>query len=190
MTNEEKARSIDFISNDFDRDAVFSECLRVLKIPNLIIFCSNRQLGKTITWFEQKGLSTTTLIWQKTNPIPSCRNSYISDVEYIVYVHGKGATFNNDTPLEYKYKVYTTPICPDGKLHPTQKSVTHIRRFLLLHSKENDVILDPFIGSGTTAVACVKERRNFIGFEKLKEYCDIANRRVKEEMKQGKLFDL
>jgi len=45
---------------------------------------------------------------------------------------------------------------------------------------ENDIVLDPFMGSGTTAVACLKLKRNYIGFEISKEYCDLAEKRIKE----------
>jgi len=49
-------------------------------------------------------------------------------------------------------------------------------------SKENDVILDPFMGSGTTAIACINTNRNFIGFEIDKHYCDIANERIRKAL--------
>lgn len=54
-------------------------------------------------------------------------------------------------------------------------------------SKPNDLILDPFIGSGTTAVACAKHQRNFIGFELEQKYVDIANKRVKPWLQQERL---
>ena len=53
---------------------------------------------------------------------------------------------------------------------------------------ENDVCLDPFMGSGTTAIACIKEHRHFIGFELNKEYFDKAVRRIKAEQAQLTLF--
>ena len=55
-------------------------------------------------------------------------------------------------------------------------------------SNEGDVVLDPFMGSGTTAIACIKERRHFIGFELSKEYFDKAVRRIKAEQAQLTLF--
>jgi DNA modification methylase len=65
---------------------------------------------------------------------------------------------------------------------------TKLCNYLLkLYSKKRDTILDPFIGSGTTAVACVELERNFIGFEISKEYCDIANQRIKKAQSQDKL---
>lgn len=55
-------------------------------------------------------------------------------------------------------------------------------------TKEGDTVLDPFMGSGTTAIACIKEKRNFIGFELNKEYYDKACKRIKLEQAQLKLF--
>ena len=55
---------------------------------------------------------------------------------------------------------------------------------LKILSDEGDIVLDPFMGSGTTAVACIKLKRNFIGFEISKEYCDIANKRIADAQAQ------
>lgn len=55
-------------------------------------------------------------------------------------------------------------------------------------TKEGDIILDPFMGSGTTAIACIREKRNFIGFELNKEYYDKACKRIKLEMMKPSLF--
>lgn len=75
----------------------------------------------------------------------------------------------------------------DGTMHPTQKPLALFKKLLLEYSNENDIILDPFLGSGTTAVACIKTNRNFIGIEKEKKYVDIAQKRVDEELSQLKL---
>ena len=180
--------NIDFIAHDFDYNGCFEQFLRICKIPNMIIFCSNKQIGRTMTFFENKGLATTLLIWQKTNPIPACNNKYISECEFAVYVRDKGACFNNDTPMEWKKKVYTSPICPDGKLHPTMKPVDLIRRYLLVHTKPNDVVFDAFMGSGTTAIACIKENRHYIGCEIDPKYYKVALDRIDKEKRTLTLF--
>ena len=63
-----------------------------------------------------------------------------------------------------------------------------IRRLVLTSSRKDETVLDPFMGSGTTAIACIKERRHFIGFELSKEYFDKAVRRIKAEQAQLTLF--
>ena len=75
-----------------------------------------------------------------------------------------------------------------GKVHPTQKPVNLFRELILASTKEGDVILDPFIGSGTTAIAAIKEKRRYIGMELNKEYFDIAQNRISNELKNPTLF--
>ena len=76
-----------------------------------------------------------------------------------------------------------SPIVPWSKervKHPTQKPLAIIERILTIFSNENDMVLDQFSGSGTSAVAARKLNRNFIGFEKDKNYYDISKERLKE----------
>jgi len=77
---------------------------------------------------------------------------------------------------------------PREALHPTQKPVALIRRLVLTYTNEGDTVLDNCMGSGTTAIACIKERRHFIGFELNKEYYDKACKRIKAEQAQLTLF--
>ena len=76
----------------------------------------------------------------------------------------------------------------DKKMHPTQKALEIIKWCVLLRSEEGQTIFDPFLGSGTTAVACINTGRNFIGIEKDKDYFEIAQKRVKEAQGQARLF--
>ena len=72
--------------------------------------------------------------------------------------------------------------------HPTQKPVDLLRYLVLTYTNEGDTVLDNCMGSGTTAIACIKERRHFIGFELSKEYFDKAVKRIKAEQAQLTLF--
>lgn len=74
------------------------------------------------------------------------------------------------------------------RIHPTQKPVELMLQLIAASTKEGDTVLDPFMGSGTTAIACIKEKRNFIGFELNKEYYDKACKRIKQEQVQLTLF--
>jgi DNA modification methylase len=65
-------------------------------------------------------------------------------------------------------------------LHPTQKPLELIKKLVKVHSNPNDLVLDCFLGSGTTAIACKQLNRRFIGIEISKEYCDIANKRLEQ----------
>jgi len=75
-------------------------------------------------------------------------------------------------------------IIPSAEQHPTQKPVELAEHFIRLHSQIGDTILDPFMGSGTTGVACVQTGRNFIGIEIDPGYFEIAKRRIEEAQLQ------
>lgn len=74
------------------------------------------------------------------------------------------------------------------KLHPTQKPLELIRYMVRTYSNPGDIVLDPFMGSGTTAVACVMEKRDFIGFELDETYFHIANKRLRDLTGPFKLY--
>jgi len=74
------------------------------------------------------------------------------------------------------------------KIHPTQKPVELIRYLIRTYSNPGDVILDNCMGSGTTAIAALRERRSYIGFELNREYFDKAQQRIREELQQPTLF--
>lgn len=76
----------------------------------------------------------------------------------------------------------------DDHFHPTQKPVDLIRYLVRTYSNEGETILDNCMGSGTTAIACIKEKRNFIGFELNKEYYEKACKRIAAEKAQLTLF--
>lgn len=71
-----------------------------------------------------------------------------------------------------------------NNIHETPKNMDIITHLISCHSRVGDTILDPFMGSGTTAVACINTNRNFIGIEKEQKYVDIANNRIKEALEQ------
>ena len=73
-------------------------------------------------------------------------------------------------------------------LHPTQKPIELIRYLVRTYTNEGDLVMDNCMGSGTTAIACIKEKRNFIGFELDREYYNKAKKRIESEMSQLSLF--
>lgn len=181
-----KNKHIDFMSNGIDYGSVFEQMIRVCKVPNFLIFCSNKQVSKIMGYFENIGLTVTLLVWEKTNPVPLCNGKHLSDCEFIVYVRGKGATFNNDTPFEYKKKVYTSSIVSaKNRLHPAQKPVELLEQYIKLHSNTGDTVLDCFMGSCSTGVACVNTDRSFVGIELDKDCFDLAKSRLEEHKKEN-----
>ena len=79
-------------------------------------------------------------------------------------------------------------IIPSKEQHPTIKPVELMEHFIRLHSNEGDLVLDPFSGHFTTAIACIRLKRNFICIEKEFSYCKIGLQRIKNEVSQLKLF--
>ena len=187
-TNSELAKrsarmrdSVDFMAYGIDYDSVFSEFIRICKIPNIIIFCSNLQIGKILNFFNSKNLKTELLVWGKSNPAPLCNNNYLSDLEYIIYVHDKGSPFNNDAPFNFKKKCKVYPIVVSkDKFHPTQKPLKLIEELIMVHSFENQIVIDPFMGSGTCGMVCASRNRKFIGIEIDENYFKIAKQRIDE----------
>jgi len=109
----------------------------------------------------------------KLNELLNLDEKYRVREKKIKYTH---VLFNKtDTP----YDVWLTPHAERHRLgHPTQKPVDLMKRMILGSTNEGDVVLDPFMGSGTTGVACVETGRKFIGFEIDKRYFEIAKKRL------------
>ena len=98
-----------------------------------------------------------------------------------------GSVFNLPEGKQVKSNILKYGKDTDG-FHPTQKPVALIADLIRTYSNEGDTILDNCMGSGTTAVACIKEKRHFIGFELNKDYYDKACRRIDAERRQLSLF--
>jgi|TARA_B110000967_G_scaffold203880_1_gene245310 site-specific DNA-methyltransferase (adenine-specific) len=110
--------------------------------------------------------------WIKTNPIPLNQSvNYLTNCREIALLGVKGGkpTFNS----KYDKGIYDFPI-QNGKnrFHPTQKSIPLFEELIKKHSNEGDLIVDPFLGGGTTAIACKNTNRNFSGCEIDKSYFD------------------
>lgn len=166
------------IENGFDVNKIFLEFQRVCKKFNLFCFCSNAQISKIMRWGEERGFYTTLLVWHKTNPPLFANNTWRGDCEYCVHIREKGATFQGDSEL--KRKIWSSATLTN-QVHPTQKPLELVAKYIKIGSNEGDLILDPFLGSGTTARACKNLKRCFIGIESEEKYCKIAEKRLQQE---------
>ena len=174
----------------------FKECARVLKKKGwCFIFFSKERIGYFTNplsgLFIKNGFKTRTIIsWHKTNPVPSFRKmNFLSSCEFcIVGSKGEGRIPNFLMQKEMHNFFETPNKSSYGKTkHPTEKPLQLIEWLIKIGSNENDIILDPFLGSGTTAIACLKLNRKFIGIEKEEEYIKIAEKRLKPYLEQKKL---
>lgn len=150
----------------------------------MIIFNDWKNLGEISKQLEKCDFIVKDIIrWEKKNPMPrNVDRRYVTDCEFAVWAVKKGAkwTFNKPEEVSYLKPVITTGVVPGGKkrLHPTQKHLEVLEKLVKVHTNEGDLVFDPFLGSGTTAVACKNNNRNVIGSEIEKEYYDITMRRL------------
>ena len=114
------------------------------------------------------------LVWEKNNCTPS--QYYMKNCEYILFLRKGKAKWIKDIGGSKTVHQFNNII--GSKLHPTQKPIDLLEFYINNSSMENDLILDPFMGSGSTGVACVNTNRNFIGIELDKNYFEIAKERI------------
>lgn len=190
----DKSRIANSISNLFDENgdlsqmtdgidySIFDEFCRVCKYIYIYIWCSKDQIYDILNYFVKKDCNYNILVWCKTNPIPMCNGTLLSDLEYCLIIKQKGAK-KFLGKYEDKSKFYVSETNQKDKMeygHPTIKPLELVERHLRQCCEKGDVVLDPFLGSGTTALACKRLGINYIGFEKNKKYFDIAKSRIEE----------
>jgi len=146
---------------------------------SFIVFNDWKNLGDISRYAESLGLVTKDMIrLEKTNPMPRNRDRrYITDYECAIWFTMPKAkwTFNRQDE-KYQRPKFVHSI--DKGLHPTQKSLKLMENLLKIHTNPGDVVLDPFMGSGTTGLACKNLAREFIGIELDEKYFNIASERI------------
>jgi len=157
---------------------------------HLYCFTSKNLLPKYLSFFESKKINWNLLIMRKRNPIPAKNNTYLPDIEYVIFTRGSNCYFNNNAEFDLYRRVQDIVVRPSKYGHPTEKQINHIIKYLNISSDKNHIILDPFAGSGTTGVACIETGRKFILIEKEKKYCDIIVDRLKSATFESRKIDL
>ena len=167
-----------------------------------IVFCNYRMLGNLQTEIERYARISGVFVWRKANAPRMTRNVPRLDCEFIVWAKSANAT--NVRAREFDSQVLDVPMPQAGcfaterilvkgsgqAAHPTQKPLNVIWPFIQRLTEPGWAILDPFMGSGTTGVACVKTGRNFIGIELDPGYFAIAERRIAEAQMQIPLLEM
>lgn len=152
---------------------------------SVIIFNDWRNLGLLDNKLNDEGFIGKDIFrWIKSNPMPRNRDRrYVTSVENAVTIVKKGEkwTFNRQRST-YENGLFKYPIVsPKKRTHPTQKPIKLMEDLIKIHTNEGDTVLDPFMGSGSTGVACVNTGRNFIGMELEDKYFKIAEQRIMGE---------
>lgn len=123
------------------------------------------------------------ILTHNCNPVPACGNKYLTDTEYILFFREKGVKIYGEFKTKFTY--YVTPLNQKDKKvygHPTIKPINIVKNLIVNSSLENGLVFDPFMGSGTTAVAAIECGRNYIGYELNNDYYEICNKRIEESI--------
>lgn len=158
-------------------DVILSELDRVMKRTNIYIFCNKTQLRQYFNYYD--GMNVDLLVWHKLNPIPTTNNKYLSDLEYIVFAREKVTPMFNTYDTSSKlFQTQTNKKDKELYNHPTIKPEPVIERLIRNSSQEGDVVLDCFMGSGTTCAVAKRLDRKYIGIEIEEEWYRIAKNRL------------
>ena len=131
------------------------------------------------------------LTWHKTNPVPTCNNKYLSDTEYCLFFRQKGVKLYGSYDTKRKWYVTSLNVQDKEKYnHPTIKPLNIIKNLIGNSAVADDpegipLVMDPFMGSGTTAVACKMLGLNYTGFEINSEYYENSLRRLSGTVSKG-----
>ena len=185
-SKHKKPKKCDWDKN-FDIKPFFKEFKRIIKNNGMIyIFCNQHNMNDLpksnliLVWDKKDYDVGDTRIWSCSHEFIKIYKFGIANFKYNKRPRGilRFNKVQNAASEEFKKGIFRN--CQE---HPTQKPIALIRHIIKFHNV--NLILDPFMGSGTTAVACKQLGRNFIGFEISQEYVDIANKRLAQENLKG-----
>lgn len=183
-------KKYDYIENDDNCDFLkpfFEQSYRILKNNSSIYcFCSWHNVDIFKKEFEKYFNLKNILIWEKNNTgMGDLKGSYAPKYEMILFGNKGQRELEN-----FRYSDIIKCNKTNNLLHPTQKPVALIEKLINNSSKKNDIVLDAFGGSGTTAVACYNTHRKYIVIEKNKEYYKTSVERLEDIKAQISLFNL
>ena len=170
-----------FEHNNIDHHKWIKLCYDILKEDTHIYIMTNLlNLFTLKSIAEEVGFKLhNLLVWEKDNSV--FNKWYMKNCEYTLFLYKGKSKFINYLGSKTVEKFGN----PTNKLHPTEKPVGLMDLYCRNSTKENETVLDPFMGSGTTGVACKRLNRNFIGIELDENYFDIAKRRIETTKKKG-----
>ena len=167
-----------FEFNDIDFEEWIPEVYRVLK-DNHDFYCMTNVINliKLCNVCEKAGFHLhNILIWQKNNATPN--RWYMKNCEYTLYFYKGRARPINNMGSKTVHSFSNLP----HKNHPTEKPIKLMEFYITNSTNEGDIVLDPFMGSGSTGIACKDNNRNYIGIELDKKYFDKAQERLNESV--------
>jgi len=149
------------------------------RFENWICFCGKQQLRGLIDTADDSDGSWMLITFFKKSVSPMVKNTYLPDVEFAVHKWSSGRLFGE---CRDKSRIAHFPNERGEFSHPTVKPLSIISKLIKLGSKEGDSVFDPFMGTGSTLVACKALKRKCIGIEKELQWCEVAKQRVQQEI--------
>lgn len=178
-----------FFPGDDDWDAMTGavvERIALVEAQTAYIWCGHRQFGPLVAMFEERGYKTRPIVWQKACPVPAPPGvGWDSAVELCVYAFQTGRKWTPPTGTKVPNFITADSYRhgQPGKVdHPTQKPLPTAVIPIERSTHPGDTILDPFMGSGTTLRAAKDLGRKAIGIEIEERYCEIAAKRLAQEV--------
>lgn len=168
----ENLECCDFSPKDF-LDLLFPK----MKMFYGYFFCNKLLIADYLNWAIEHNFKFDLLTMNKKNPVPAKNGHHLNDLEYIVLIREPGSYFDSKQSYD-DYRKYFETVCAK-RIHPAEKPVELLERFVRVSCPKNGLVFDPFAGSGSTGIACLNNRRSFIGCEKDDSYFELANKRIK-----------
>ena len=177
---------------DFNPKEYLYEFKRILKPNgNIAIFSSILLFSDYVQILNDLFKKVNFFVWHKTNPPPKVRkNSFLSSCEYIFIAWDEPHIFNFKKQVEM-HNFFESSICMGkerlkGKCkHPTQKPLKLLKHLIEILTNKEQIILDPFMGVGSTGIAALELKRKFIGIDIDKKYFSCAKKRIKNFIKEN-----
>lgn len=173
-------------NSEFNIIPYLNEYLRVLKNKNMFLFCNKGLKYDIQKYCEQYKLSYAEIPFCKTTPIPFTNNQWLSDREWAIHCY-KNIKVYGDYKTKRGWEVISN-FKESGINHPTSKKHEILRRYIRNISNSGDILLDSFSGSGSIALAAMKEGRKSINIELSTEYYEDSINRLKDIDKSNLFF--
>lgn len=171
---------------EVDPEEYLEDFKRILKPSgNIFIFTTYNSIGKWHATFDRHFDTTQFMIWHKTNPAPKIyKNGFLNSCEMIICFWNKGHKWNF-SDQKSMHNFIESPICMGTERikepkHPAQKPIKILKHVIEIASDQNDVVFDPFMGVGSTAIAALELSRKFCGCEIDKTYYAATIKRIKQ----------